>query len=179
MTSENPGPPGKTPGISQRRVVVAGFGPVGRTVTQALESAGFGVTIVELNPQTVRTQTQLGKHVVKGDISETAVLETAGIRTAHALILTIPDEEASLSACRRVRHMAPDIFIAVRANHISNGMRATKMGADHVAVQEVITAQSMQEAVMARLVGEGGRPAMDGGGFQGSGLPAARGRRCH
>ena len=63
-------------------------------------------------------------------------------------------EEVSLSACRRGRHLAPDIFIVVWVNHISNAMRATKAGADHVAIQEVITGQSMQEAVMARLVGE-------------------------
>ena len=138
---------------SKHRTVVAGFGPVGRAVTHALENAGFHVTIVELNPQTVRTQADLGKHVVPGDISETAVLEAAGIRSAHAFILTIPDEEASLNACRQVRRMAPDIFIAVRTNHISNAMRATRQGADHVTIEEVITAQSMQEAVIARLMG--------------------------
>ncbi len=135
-----------------RRVVVAGFGPVGRAVTQGLEGAGLEVTIVDLNAQTIATQQRLGKDAVRGDISEPAVLEQARVTGADALILTIPDEESSLRACSQVRQAAPDIFIAIRTNHVSNAMRARQAGADHVTIEEIITAESMQQAVMRKLV---------------------------
>ena len=73
--------------------------------------------------------------------------------TADALILTMPDEEASLRACIMAREQAPAIFIAMQTNHVSNAMHAVKGGADHVTIEEIVTAESTQRAVMLKLVG--------------------------
>ena len=138
-----------------RSVIVAGFGPVGRAVAQGLEQARLSVTIVELNAKTVETQSKLGKHIVQGDIADPEVLERAGIGGADALILTVPDEQASLKACTEARKVSPRIFIAVRSNHLSGAMTMKSAGADHVTIEEIITAESMQQAVLARLVENG------------------------
>ena len=138
----------------ERRVIVAGFGPVGRAVVQMLEAAGIRVTIVEQNSETVKTQSDLGKSTVLGDISDPQVLRQAGVADAAALILTIPDEQASFRACAEARRVKPGIFIAVRTNHVSGAMRAKQQGADHVTVQEVVTAESMRQAVRLHLVGD-------------------------
>ena len=135
----------------QRNVIVVGFGPVGRAVTETLENADVRVILVETNAQTVATRKKLGKPVVHGNICDTHVLEQAGLASADALILTIPDEEASIRACRTVRQMAPHIYICVRVNHLSHSMQATEAGADHVTVQELVTAESMQQAVIRKL----------------------------
>ena len=128
---------------------------MGRAVTEALENAGVRVTLVETNAQTVATQEKLGKPIIHGDICDAQVLEQAGIASADALILTIPDEEASIRACRTARRLAPKVFIAIRIHHLSNAMQATQAGADHVTVQELVTADAMQQAVMRQLDGGG------------------------
>ena len=136
-----------------RRVIIAGFGPVGRVVAQQLEQAGLKVLIIELNAATVNKQKELGKPAVCGDVCDDEVLRQAAIGEADALIITIPNEDAAVAACSTARRIAPDLFIAVRTHHMSNAMRATRAGADHVTIQEIVTAESMQQAVMAKLVG--------------------------
>ena len=84
-------------------------------------------------------------------LSNPKVLTEAGVSLADALILTIPDEEAAVRACAVARKLAPRIFIAARTNHVSQGMVASQAGADEVIVEEVVTADAMQRAVMRKL----------------------------
>jgi len=132
-------------------VIVAGFGLVGRAVADRLRIAGIPFTIVELNPGTVRKQGSLGRAIVYGDIANPEVLENAGIRTADAIIMTIPDDDAILVACQAIRTISPDIFIAARTSYLSNAFLATNAGADHVTVAEVATAETMARQVLESL----------------------------
>ena len=133
------------------RAVVAGFGPVGRETTNRLERVGFAVTVIELNPETVKKQRRLGRSVIYGDAANPEVLEEAGVAEADAVLLTMPDHDAVLRACRLVRARAPECFLAVRSGYLSRGMQAIALGADHVTVDEVATAAMMAEEVCARL----------------------------
>lgn len=132
-------------------VIVAGYGPIGRHVATAFERRGAPVTIIEMNPTTVRTQATLGRSIVFGDVRNSEVLERAGVFDAEAVVLTIPDEDAMLSACKQIRQMRRDIYIAARANVLSKGLLARKLGADHVTVEEIATAESMADAVVQEL----------------------------
>lgn len=124
--------------------IIAGFGLVGRTVADELRSLGATSTVVDLNPATIATQRRLGREIVFGDVSSEEVLEQAGIHRADLLILTIPDEESVLRACRIARQMKPGIFIIARANYVSQGVVAAGMGADGVVVEEMATALEME-----------------------------------
>lgn len=143
------------------RAVVAGFGPVGRETTNRLERAGFAVTVIELNPETVRKQRGLGRSVVYGDAANAEVLEEAGVATADAVLLTMPDHDAVLRACRLSRALAPGCFIAVRSGYLSRGMQALALGADHVIIDEIATATMMAEDVCERLSHRRARQAGD------------------
>lgn len=134
-----------------RHIIIAGFGVVGRNLAEHFGAAGLPFTIVELNPTTVSRQRKLGRSIIFGDVANPEVLETAGIHCAEAVILTIPDDEATLRACRSIRQMAPKVFIAARTANLSRAIVATDLGADHVTVEEVATAQEMARQVMSRL----------------------------
>ena len=136
---------------SNCQVIVAGFGLIGRFVTECLEKAAARVTLIEMNPTTVNDQQGLGRSVVAGDVSDRAVLERAGVTTAHALVLTVPDEAAAIRACGVARQLNPEIYIAIRTNHMSGAMIATRSGATHVTIEELVTAQAMSEAVIGGL----------------------------
>ena len=138
-------------------VVVAGYGPVGRCVAEELSHADVQITIVELNLDTIERQLRLNKHhVVFGDVTDVQTLKNAKVDQADALVLTVPDEEVALKACRLVRELAPDIFIAVRTNYLSKGLQASSLGADEVIVEEIVTAHAMRDAVMRGLSVERG-----------------------
>jgi CPA2 family monovalent cation:H+ antiporter-2 len=134
-----------------RRAIVAGFGPVGRAVADRLERLGVRTTIVELNPRTVEKQFELGRSIVYGDAANREVLERAGIESADAVILTMPDEEAVLRSCRLIRLIHPGVFIAARVNMLSKGLQAMQLGADHTVVEELATAQAMADEVVLKL----------------------------
>jgi CPA2 family monovalent cation:H+ antiporter-2 len=134
-----------------KHIIVAGFGPVGRRIIEELEEAGVSYTLVELNPDTVREQQRQRKPIVFGDVANVRVLESAGINHADALILTIPDEDAVMRACAVARRRAPDLFIAARTGLLSKSSAATKIGADHVTVDEMATAEAMVRVVMDRV----------------------------
>jgi CPA2 family monovalent cation:H+ antiporter-2 len=138
-----------------RRAVVAGFGPIGRNLVERLEAEGMRCTIVDLNPRTVITQRSLGREVVLGDISNREVLEAAGVREAEAVLLTVPDEDATLRACQLIRSMAPRVVIAARTNVLSRAILAKSLGADLVTVEEMATAETMARQVTGLLKSRG------------------------
>lgn len=131
--------------------IVAGFGPVGRAVADNLEKRGVIVTVIELNPRTVEKQHALGRSIVYGDASNPEVLAKAGLHRAEAVVLTMPDEEAVLRACRVVRQNKPDVFIAARLNVLSKALQAMQQGADHTVVEELATAEAMAGQVILKL----------------------------
>ena len=144
-------------GQKARRVIVAGYGPVGRVVADGLVKAGLKLTVVEMNPRTCDRNDCADRPFIRGDVRDSAVLEQAGIATADALVLAIPDQQVVVEAVAAARRLSPRIFIAARTNHVSFGMQARAAGADHVVVEEIVTAEAMDRAVVQRLIGSGGR----------------------
>jgi CPA2 family monovalent cation:H+ antiporter-2 len=132
-------------------VIVGGFGPVGRRVVEELERAGISHTVIELNPDTVIEQLRQRRSMVFGDVANLRVLETAGIGHANALILTVPDEEAVLRACAVARRRSPSLLIAARTGLLSKSRATTDIGADHVVVDELATAEAMVRLLMDHL----------------------------
>ncbi|MBL9031776.1 MAG: cation:proton antiporter [Phycisphaerae bacterium] len=149
--AEDEGAAAASGSAASQLVIVAGFGPVGRAVVDAIEKRGAIVTVVELNPKTVDKQHRLGRAIVFGDASNAEVLERAGLGAASAVVLTMPDEEAVLRACRTIRLARPDILISARLNVLSRAIQAMQLGADHTVVEELATAEAMAAQVMRKL----------------------------
>lgn len=152
MVAESKPPAPESADESPRdHIVIAGFGPVGRTLADRFEVNGVRCVVIELNPRTIERQTKLGRKVIYGDVTNPEVLESAGIDHARAVILTIPDDEATLRACQAIRAAAPEVFIAARMNFLSGKFIAHQLGADLITVEEVATAQAMEREVLAAL----------------------------
>lgn len=139
----------------RKRAIIAGFGLVGRAVADELKRLNISTTIVEMNPATVQKQSELGRHIVFGDVASPEVLETAGIEGADALILTIPDTETVMRACKLARELHPGLFILVRLNYVSQGIAAASIGASGVVVEEMATAEAMEKIVKKVLAAPG------------------------
>lgn len=134
-----------------RHVVIAGFGPVGRHLAARLSIQKIGYTVIELNPSTVKRQSQLGKSIIYGDVTTPEVLESAGMRHADAFVLTIPDDDASHRAIAIARQLSPNVFIACRTSYLSGAFRAYEAGADHAVVEEVVTADAMEKQIFEKI----------------------------
>ncbi|MEO0512176.1 MAG: cation:proton antiporter [Planctomycetota bacterium] len=137
------------PAVRRTRVVVAGYGPIGRTLADNFARLGADVRIIELNATTVQRQAKTGQATIYGDAGNALVLREAGVPDADAVILTLPDEAATIRAIRAARQLAPGAFIAARAPYLSKAFIAREAGADHVTVEEMATADAMQQQVIA------------------------------
>lgn len=135
----------------QRHVIIAGYGIVGRNLAEHFAASNISYTLIDLNSDTVMKQKKLGRNAVYGDATNKDVLESAGIHHAEAVVLTIPDDDATLRSCRAIREMREDVFIAVRTTFLSRAIAAHELGADHVTIEEVATAQDMAVKVMLEL----------------------------
>jgi CPA2 family monovalent cation:H+ antiporter-2 len=144
-----PEPPSESP--VPLHAIIAGFGLVGRAVADELKKIGATCTVIDLNPSTIKTQSRLGRRILFGDACNSEVLEQAGVHHADLLILTIPDEESVLRACRIAKQMKPDISIIARTNYVSQGVVAAGMGADGVVVEEMATAHEMERTLQKML----------------------------
>ena len=140
----------------QDHVIIAGYGPVGRSVAEQLAIDGVPFVIIDLNPDTVNKQDKLGRLTVYGDASNPDVLESAGISTAAALALTIPDDAAAVRACAVAIRLAPDLYIVARTSSLGQGNLARSSGARDVVIEEVTAARLVRDAVVQHL---GARPA--------------------
>ncbi|MBY0111597.1 MAG: cation:proton antiporter [Phycisphaerales bacterium] len=134
-----------------RHVVIAGFGPVGRHLAARLSIQKISYTVIELNPSTVKRQSQLGKSIIYGDVTTPEVLDSAGMRHADAFVLTIPDDDASHRAIAIARQLSPKVFIACRTSYLSGAFRAYEAGADHAVVEEVVTADAMENQIFEKI----------------------------
>ncbi len=146
-------PDGQThyPFARPAHVIIAGFGVVGRSLADRLDLLDIPFIVVDMNQSTIQTQIKLGRKAVYGDISNIEVLESAGLKQADAVMLTIPDDEATLRACQIVRSHNANVYIAARTSFLSLAMQAMQLGADIVVVEEVATAEAMAKQVVAGL----------------------------
>jgi trk/ktr system potassium uptake protein len=79
-------------------VLVAGGGKVGSNVTRSLLALGHEVTMIEQRPDRfARLEEEFGPVVIRGDATEIAVLERAGIARPPELVLAVTgDDEDNL-----------------------------------------------------------------------------------
>src|SRR5262249_46736735 len=129
-------PAAAAPSLAQTRVVVVGYGPVGRTLCRILLRMGARVCVIDLQPATVEKLKRLGREAVFGDATRREVLQAAGIRAARCLILTLPDESTRAAILATARTVAPRITILTRARYLDEKAALERLGADHISYEE-------------------------------------------
>ena len=88
------------------KIVILGAGQVGGSVAESLVSEQNDITVVDLEPQRLRTlQERLDLRTVIGSGSHPSVLTEAGIEDADLLVAVTQSDETNLVACRIAARM--------------------------------------------------------------------------
>jgi Trk K+ transport system NAD-binding subunit len=127
--------------------LIAGFGEVGRKVHELLTDAGEEVRVIERQPLP-------GVDCV-GNVLDQAVLESAGLMRARAVILALNSDDATLFATVIVRDAVADVPVIARVNHGRNLANIDRAGADFVlsisdVSGEMLSARLLRRAVRSR-----------------------------
>ena len=132
-------------------VVIAGFGIVGRMVTEVMKQQKIPYCIVESNRATVDRCEKIDIPIMYGDIREEAVLRAAGIEQAAMLAVALPNEKDALQAVEIARRLNPKLPIIARCAFTSGGLQALQLGATVAVVAEQVVAQEFARVVREHL----------------------------
>jgi monovalent cation:H+ antiporter-2, CPA2 family len=97
-------------------VIICGYGRIGRNVGIALNSLSIPLVVIDINSETIEELEKEGVPCIYGDVFGRQVLMKAGLNTAAALVLTVPDPTAAMTIIAFIRHQNQDIKIIARAH---------------------------------------------------------------
>lgn len=132
------------------RVLVVGIGPAGRAVVNMLDESGHPFLVLELNPDTVASF-RSAFPIEYGDATHREILEHAGIGTARALVVTIPDASTARTIIRQAKMLAPKVPVIVRSRHHIHAPVFSDSGADAVVDEEEMVGQQLASCLRDAL----------------------------
>jgi voltage-gated potassium channel len=114
--------------VPETPVLILGGGRVGRAAARGLRERGIDFRIIEKNPDRVHD----ADHTIIGNAADLVCLESAGIRTAPAAIVTTADDATNIYLTNYCRRLRPDLAIVSRATLERNVSTLHRAGADFV-----------------------------------------------
>lgn len=100
------------------KVLVVGFGPIGKEVAKIIKDLGLIPIIIEQNIDMVSTIVE-PYIILFGDAAESTILKDACIEEASHLIITIPDTAKNVRIIHAARHENPNIQIIARTQYVA------------------------------------------------------------
>ncbi len=120
--------------IPSTKVLVIGFGPIGKAVSKIASEAGFVPIIVEQNIDTVSS---IEEHytVLFGDAADESILKDAYLDEASHLLITIPDTKKAVLIIHAARQSNPDIKIVARLEFMSEKYLLKELNVDYICTE--------------------------------------------
>lgn len=117
-------------------IIIVGFGLRGRHLARAAKASGLPYLILEMNPETVKTEKTKDEPIRYGDPSHPSVLLHAGIRTAKTVAIVINDPVAAMQIVRVAKALNPDVYVITRTRYFQEVQKLFQVGADDVIPDE-------------------------------------------
>jgi CPA2 family monovalent cation:H+ antiporter-2 len=140
-------PEGAPPEGLRDHVLVVGYGPAGQQVAEGLLRGHAAVCVIDANPQAADLTRQRGLPVLIGDATFRDILDHAGLLSARALVVTVPDQGAVRAILRLSRAMAPRVPVIVRARYHRFVDNLAGEGAAAIYDEESAAGESLAELV--------------------------------
>ena len=103
-------------------IIICGYGRMGKWIGKALVEIGVDFIIIDYNHKTIREAKVAGKNALYGDASFPEILEEAQIKTAKAVIITVPDHISQEEIINYCQKNFPEVKIMARA-HLDSDMK--------------------------------------------------------
>jgi len=120
-------------------LVIIGYGLNGKNLSRAAKRADIPYAIIEMNPETVRTEKAKGEPIIYGDAANESVLEHVNVHRARVVVIAISDSEATKGILMNIRHFTQNAFVIVRTRYVNEIDANVKLGADEVIPEEFET----------------------------------------
>ena len=135
-----------------RKLLVIGFGPAGQRVAEdALAAMPDEVGVLDQNPRAVKTAERYGLPVRVGDATQEEVLEHAGLRSAEAVVVTLPDPNVVRQVVQMCRTVCPTVTIVARSRYHAYRWEMMLAGAEVVVDEEDEVGKRLSAEAQAAL----------------------------
>ncbi len=133
-------------------LIIIGYGINGRNVSRAARYAGIPYSIIDINPDTVRSERNNGEIIHYGDAGEEEILTHANAEEAMILVSTLPMAGDNKRIIRAARKLNPHIHIIIRTRFVRDMKELFDIGADEVIPEEFETSVEIFTRVMNKYL---------------------------
>ncbi len=131
-------------------LIIVGYGINGRNLSRAASFAGIPYAIMEINPETVKSEKERGETIFYGDATHEVVLNKVNIESARVMVIAISDSVATRRITDSVRRINPAIHIIVRTRFVADVHDLYELGANEVIPEEYETSVEVFARVLNR-----------------------------
>ena len=133
------------------RVLIAGYGRVGRLVGEMLRRHGIAWVAVEQDARLVEAARRAGEVLFFGDAARPDFLARCGLAEAPALVVTMDDPDGAEAIVSVAREMRPDLTIVARARDARHAQRLYDLGATDAVPETVEASLQLSEALLVEI----------------------------
>ena len=133
------------------RVIILGFGRVGRLVADMLARHGKAYVAIDSDADLIERGKREGYQAVFGNAARADVLEKLGIERAPAVILTMDEPILAQRITRKLRANHPDLPIVARARDSIHAAELYKAGASTAVPETLESSLQLSEAALVDL----------------------------
>ena len=138
-------------GDSAPRVIILGFGRVGRLVADMLKVHGKPYIGIDGDADLIENARRDGYVVSFGDAARGRALEKLGIDRAPAVVLTLDEPVLAQRLVRKLRSEHPGLLIIARARDPGHAALLYRSGATHAVPETLESSLQLSEAVLGDL----------------------------
>jgi monovalent cation:H+ antiporter-2, CPA2 family len=133
------------------RVILIGYGRVGRMVGDMLSAHGRPYIAIEANVDAVADARAQGRPVRLGDAARAATLDSLSLELASAVVLTMDDPVQAVRLTREIRIRVPQLTIIARARDPEHAAELYRAGASDAVPETLESSLQLSEAVLVDI----------------------------
>jgi voltage-gated potassium channel len=127
-------------------VIICGYGRNGKSAASALDVAGISYVIIDQNKDAI-SKSSSSTLFIHGDATKEDVLMEAEIKSARALITTMPEDANNVFTILTAKELNPGLLIISRASSDSSISKLKHAGATNVIMPDKIGGTQMAQLV--------------------------------
>ncbi|MDR2441461.1 MAG: cation:proton antiporter [Planctomycetaceae bacterium] len=139
------------PEDASKKAIVVGLGPIGGRIATFLETTGFEVGLIDMNPVNLHPYAQHGFRTISGNAADENVLRIADVRSVTLVAIAVPDDLFAEEIVEAVRKMNDHCIILSRCRYTSNIAKLEQFGANLVLCGEAELANAAIRALRKLL----------------------------
>jgi len=133
------------------RVLVVGYGRVGRLVGEMLDRHDIAWTAIDRDFRAVEAARLADHEVYYGDASRPEILQRLGLGSAPGVVLTTDEPDAAEAVTAEIKRQRPEVVLVARARDARHAKRLYALGATDAVPETIEASLQLSEAVLVDI----------------------------